>query len=517
MFFAEHEKDGVRERGKIKKAENCTFLMSDRYQEEELKEFLRCLIEEVRKKTKDEGFKTKLYFEKPIQFQILWFSPIKEQVEFDQQYILLTRLENITDKEITIVRVDYKNALTRINEWVESEVWNIQLPGIYEGATYKKIVQKWASDIYDMERNRIFNALGMDINKQKPFTMGWLPYGDASWIFIEGILPLDMDAIFKRIKDDDKEEKMGISSRKVSVDIKHETKLRENEKQAFGAYIYPFTWIGEIPFNEWKDRMTTVPIMLIMNDIVHSFTFMGKKFHILKDGFILLVCDNEEESLYLLNSLMGIFDFLDFIVEAIKFEDIGRSVLNIKTQRLKEWARSGGSKRSWMVGKHFIGYNDFKNNFRILDPDRLKEVTEKAVNIPKSMSRYFEIFVEFKTLHYEKSYNSSFLIGWALVEGLLKNIWSNHLDINWKKIINSNDRKEMKEGQNWTISILIRTLQLLSLLTNDLVYELNVLRKKRNNLTHRISKRRIDISREENINLEKVCKVLIQKIIEIEK
>ena len=64
--------------------------------------------------------------------------------------------------------------------------------------------------------------------------MGWLPYGDASWISIESILPLDMDVISKRIKGDDKEEKIGISLRKVSVDIKHETKhIIINQHQFF--------------------------------------------------------------------------------------------------------------------------------------------------------------------------------------------------------------------------------------------------------------------------------------------
>ena len=144
-----------------------------------------------------------------------------------------------------------------------------------------------------------------------------------------------------------------------------------------------------------------------------------------------------------------------------------------------------------MIGKHHIGYNDFQDNFRILNPSSLVELIEKAASIPKSMSRYFEIFVEFKTLHYEKSYNSSFLIGWALLEGLLKNIWSKHLDTKWVKTITTKRRKEMKEGQNWTMNIIIRTLQLLDLLPIDLVDELNVLRKKRNNLIHKISKRRI--------------------------
>jgi hypothetical protein len=48
----------------------------------------------------------------------------------------------------------------------------------------------------------------------------------------------------------------------------------------------------------------------------------------------------------------------------------------------------------------------------------------------------------------------------------------------------------------------------------DLVNKLDKMRKKRNNLTHRATKKKVDIRKEDVEEMFKVCKLLIKKILE---
>ncbi|MHA1954015.1 MAG: hypothetical protein ACW96U_08725, partial [Candidatus Heimdallarchaeaceae archaeon] len=79
---------------------------------------------------------------------------------------------------------------------------------------------------------------------------------------------------------------------------------------------------------------------------------------------------------------------------------------------------------------------------------------------------------------------------------------------------NSKDRTTMKDSSDWTSSITIRALQIAQLMEKDLVNKLDKMRKKRNNLTHRATKKKVDIRKEDVEEMFKVCKLLIKKILE---
>ncbi|MHA2308381.1 MAG: hypothetical protein ACXABJ_03805, partial [Candidatus Heimdallarchaeaceae archaeon] len=59
-----------------------------------------------------------------------------------------------------------------------------------------------------------------------------------------------------------------------------------------------------------------------------------------------------------------------------------------------------------------------------------------------------------------------------------------------------------------------RALQIAQLMEKDLVNKLDKMRKKRNNLTHRATKKKVDIRKEDVEEMFKVCKLLIKKILE---
>ncbi len=93
-------------------------------------------------------------------------------------------------------------------------------------------------------------------------------------------------------------------------------------------------------------------------------------------------------------------------------------------------------------------------------------------------------------------------------------IWFDYLDVTGKGNLNKRILDEMKDSPNWTINIKCKIMRLNEVLDAKLESRISKLRKRRNDLTHKVVKRRIRISKEESEEIYSVCKKLFTMIIE---
>ncbi|GAI84626.1 unnamed protein product, partial [marine sediment metagenome] len=233
----------------------------------------------------------------------------------------------------------------------------------------------------------------------------------------------------------------------------------------YGAFLFPPTWVGKYPFKNLEDKLKG--IITLADNIILEYQFNEHKVILTETGKILVYCEEKEKALKIINSLLGILSYFGAIFESIGVTELEEWQLDEKGE-CKSVLLAIAERRGWTFPKFHIKYDDFKYYYRICSIDEMKKRLDEAQSIPNIIYHYFELYIEMKSLYANKSFNSSFLIGWSFVESLLNLIWSNYLDVKWTKQINNMRRKNMKESKDWTISIKIDTMQLCGLIKKNI-------------------------------------------------
>lgn len=443
-------------------------------------------------------------FSEPCQIHIIWFRP------FDQQFFYVTHFENLEDGLISIFFIENERAYEMLQKWTELPSWSKNKELVFDHLSVGETVLQAVKEMLDIHSENITFYWIFNKREEPKIT----PIDHAffnSWmngfrIVYDGLIELNM--------------KKWIDTLLKNLPREIPSEFVEQKHNAYGVSFFPTIYLGGFPIKEVKHVVDKNTIKFDRNEIVIESAFRGKKFWVSKTGYIYLEGIDKDEALELLNEFMAIIFIKEGIpTESIKESELGSGIINYQKREMS-WIYPLSSRREWLYTKD-ISLKDFgkieeinrvitdnynilyhgytSNKLLILPISKFEKIIERANKFPYGFVKILSLILESYSFFKGGNYIGSFLLNWIIIEGMIIEKWKNYLKRNYEGEINSKERRGMWDSPMWTISIILRSMQISNQINSDLVDLILGTKTIRNDLIHKWFRKKVKLDRQRSM------------------
>ncbi len=472
------------------------------YSTDKLENFLKEFLSKFRAKLPPK-LPPYFLFSEPCQIHIIWFKP------FDQQFFYVTHFENLEDGLISIFFIENERAYEMLQNWTELSSWTKNKDSVFDHLTVGETVLQAVKEMLDIHSENIpfywiFNK--RENPKITPidhaFFYTWM---NGFRIVYDGLIELNME-------------------KWINTLLKHlpreiPSEFVEQKHNAYGVSFFPTIYLGGFPIKRVEHIVDKNTIKFDRTVIVIESTFQGKKFWISKTGYIYLEGIDKDEALELLNEFMAIIFIKEGIpTESIKKSELGSGIIDYQKREMS-WKYPLSSRREWLYTKN-ISLNDFgrieeinrvitvnydilypgytSNKLLILPISKFEKIIEMANKFPSGFGKVLSLILESYSFFKGGNYIGSFLLNWIIIESLIVEKWKKYLKRNYEGEINSSERRGMWDSPMWTISIILRSMQISNQIRSDLVDLILRTKTIRNDLIHKWFRKKVILERQQS-------------------
>ncbi|OLS25172.1 MAG: hypothetical protein HeimC3_16160 [Candidatus Heimdallarchaeota archaeon LC_3] len=488
----------------------------------ELKEFLIAVIEQTRKKiTIGYKYRSNLTdLSPPCQIFVIWIFP------YDQQYFFFTHFDELPDKLIDITYSDHLNLENELRNFISKDYWKMidekseKNKLLFENSSLEDILISDTNNIYENQAIRVYadwivnGEIDVNFSSSIGGSRKWLNGFKTTFKGILDITTFNILDFFVEMKS------------KRATEIKQRDAQKKEEDQfiiinGFSSYIFPPVWIGERPFRNIDEKLSRKYFHPDAGEKIINFDYKGNEVFINKIGKIFILNENREHSLLLLNELMAIFLlFGEIFTIKTNNGNLGRFNYNLSTKKFLSSTHKGNRERVWFFNKIDFSYEDFKkwesfNQISVISTEKFNEIIDRIQNLKlNEYCKVLRIFLDANTQLFRDEFNSSFLVCWTLIEGIITNNWKNYKDSKGIESKKGKSKSKSKSNRDMGIRGILKESKRVGIIQNDLENVIDSLREKRNDYVHNNMDKNVDLSRKDCFCILQTAAVIIKKLLQ---
>lgn len=271
--------------------------------------------------------------------------------------------------------------------------------------------------------------------------------------------------------------------------------------KAYGTFIYPPLWIGnskiEMAEGKTASDVRRRAMELLLSKVALATTYKDYRMFVTPGGFVVVVCDSNEQARDLLNEVMLGLVFKGASAHIVHLPEIAQAEVDIEKATIT--GTSGrlisprtrqalyiDSSMARSLAAHYPRVNTQQFESALAEAEKLSEV------IP---ANWISTFLAGRT-HYENlEFTASFIMVWLIVEQHLHELWSEVIN----SLTNKRKHKFLRQPSYWSVDHSIEFLNLTKCLSCEEYDKLMRFKKKRNDIVHEMA----SVSREDAESLLK--------------
>jgi len=392
----------------------------------------------------------------PCQLMVIW----ARDPEF--QIFLITHVKELEDQLVEIYG-PIENSL--LIDHIEKEV----LTSFFINSVGKEKIEKFlAGSLKEVQRyynplcappKHSYIASGSRVN-ENPWTAGWMVLGNLTNLDVKELVHKWINGIKSTAKP------------YVQPPPPEEKAILDG----YGTYLYPFTWIGEVPKPKFlAERITGSYLWRCSSERVIIDTYKKCPLIVMRDGYIAIGEKEKSKALEYLNEIMSTLLIMDVPLFIIRENDLGPTTFSEKGASMG-W---GYSSRSWLFDKQFSVDETYSR--KCIPKDRMVNAIKRAELLTNNnnVKTLLLLFLEVHTHYMNGEDKQALVIGWViLVDFYIKELWSSYIS----KITQDKDRLD-KLG-SWDVDRRLEALNLAHTLTTEEYDLLMKIKDARNETVH---------------------------------
>jgi hypothetical protein len=419
----------------------------------------------------------------PCQIEVLWIS--KPEWNLDYQILVFTHFSDVADQDITIYGpVHPPEALDAMENIISQSKWQRMIDlkaSFYFVATgdrrYAAILEvPFAHALRSIEGHTV---RALYSREEKPIQIGEksaISRDSFYWLVSGDIRNLDVDKIVKEIAKDTK----------VRAAAKPQPpKPKPARINGFATYFYPPIWIGELPPQTLRERLTGAKLASLMfPQKVLDAEHKNAKVVVNQGGLIAIGIEDRAKALDALNEIMAATLLSGVHSFAVRESELGKAEIDPQNLTIAGHNMPLISMRTKLEQQH-VGLSPDLIPFerQVLSTDDIKKILRLAeeLTVDPASSTVLLMLLEGYTHFHNAEYTQSFLMTWVVIEKWLDTLWE---DLMKEKGIAGKRKQKLVESMLWTADTILETLNLVGKLSNDPYKQVAKLKKRRNTILH---------------------------------
>lgn len=252
----------------------------------------------------------------------------------------------------------------------------------------------------------------------------------------------------------------------------------------YGTYFYPAIWIDDFPDLDFREQASGGLFQLHETELF-SVPYKGNKVVVRKGGFITVTESDKLRAKEYLNEIFATALINDIPSYAVRETELDSVTVEEDSGRMVGYMSQMDSMRS-TIRERLSDTNISLIRFERenVSQEKLKEIIRKSERITSNGFKKNQLLdmLESYTHLQNAEYTQSFVFSWLIIEREISRLWGEYLE---KSKIEGQRKRTLSNTANWTMHIVLETLNMLGIINDEGYRILNKFRYKRNRVIHR--------------------------------
>lgn len=422
-------------------------------------------------------------FSPPCQIEALWIC--KPEWKFDYQVLIFTHFPDVEDNQIIVHGPVLPD---RIIETMENIIgqskWQREIDqkqSIYllgkGDKSYATLVEiPLAQALRSIEGHILRSMYAKESIAPNIGQKSIISRDSFFWLVPGDIRNMDIDSIVGGIIKD---------AKTAAVERPEPPKLKPARTKGFATYFYPPVWIGELPSQTLRERLTGASLSpAVSSNKAFAGEYKKAKVVVNNDGLLAIGIEDKERALYAFNEIMVAALLLGVRTLAVREAELGEAEIDPEKLTIAGHSMPIISLRTKLAEEYMRLYpSSIPFERQVISPDgiaKIVRIAEELTADPTS-STVLLMLLEGYTHFQNGEYTQSVIMTWVVIERWLDSLWQDFIK---HKGIAGKRKQKLVESIFWTADVILETLNLAGKLQNDVFEKIVGLKRIRNNILH---------------------------------